>query len=65
MIDGKRYVDDLGQVYAVRKNDDDGYWYLGAYVPQGSGSWSPFGKRITDKVINRMVEYMKMIWNKE
>ena len=62
--EGKKVTDDLGYVYDISKSDD-GYWGLGRYMPDKGGNWAPFGKRVTDKVINRIVAYMEKVWNLE
>lgn len=59
MVEGERITDDKGFVFCITKDEDDGYWGVGRYVLGEGGNWIPFGKRLTEKVIDRMIKYLK------
>ena len=61
--EGKEVVDGVGNVYSVSRDSESGYWGLSTSMEGKGGSWSPFSKRITDKTISRMADYMKRVWN--
>ena len=59
MVEGERITDDKGQVLSISRSEDDGYWGVGRYMPNEGGNWMPFSKRMTEKVIDRMIKYIK------
>jgi hypothetical protein len=65
MIGGERFTDDNGYVFCITKDEDDGYWGVGRYMLGEGGNWMPFGKRLTEKVIEKMISYIHSMWNKE
>lgn len=65
MIGGERITDDKGYAFCITKAEDDGTWGVGRYVPNEGGNWMPFGKRLTEKAIEKMVSYINSMWNKD
>lgn len=63
--EGKRITDDNGYVYSISKDEDNGYLYLGRFLPGEGGNCLPFGKRLNGKTIEKMIAYFEDNWNKE
>lgn len=58
MAEGEK-ITDKGFVYSISRSEDDGYWGVGRYVPGEGGNWMPFSKRMTEKTIEKMINYIK------
>lgn len=59
MFEGEKITDDKGFVLSISRSEDDGYWGVGRYMPGEGGNWMPFSKRMTEKTIEKMINYLK------